>query len=171
MGSTVGGASRRQSIAQDGTEPKPVSHTFDLSTLDGWSSALNCFPLHVAGVVKCTSVQMQASVASLGSRKYRTVLSSEQLDDPNAVVRFAGEMQETSMLKVAFVEASLGTELASGNSSTTSAVVNRKLTTESMTDDLFNYIYEEMKGLYPRCGFLLHPLVHSCLGWGSTLKG
>lgn len=169
MGNTVGAASKRQSTEQDGNESQPISRTFDLSSLEGWGSATNCFSLHVAGAIECTSVQVQTSTASLGSRRYKTLLSDEQLDDPNAVAQFAGEMRESGMLKVTFMEPSLGKELSLGYSSKDSAAATRKAGSPYVREDIFNCLYQEMKGV--SAPILLHAGTCRRYGRSCTLGG
>lgn len=167
MGNTVGAASKQQSSAQDGDESRSASHTFDLSSLDGWSSATNCFSLHVAGCVQCTCVQVQVPVASLGSRKYKALLSRDQLEDPRAVAQFSGEMQQSGMLKVTV---SLGSE---GPLEPSSSVAIRELGTPDVSEELFTCIYQEMEGLpflFDDCSVPLHTVVVAMHVQGSSCR-
>jgi hypothetical protein len=127
---------RSMSSLQRSEEGGSICRTFDLSTLDGWSSAAKCFSLHSAGVVLCTCVQAHVPVGSTGGKRYKTMLSCGQLKDSSAAAQFCGEMKEHGQLKITFQPA--GVALATGDSASS--------TTAEMGEQLFNCVFQQMEG-------------------------
>lgn len=151
MSNSIGAISKQKSCGRGG----PVSHRVDLSTLDGWSSVMNCFSRHIAGSAQCSCVQAPVSVASPASRKYKTLLSADQLEDASAVAEFCGDMQESGTLTLQV--ASLGNASTGEPAETKSA---------ALSEELFTCMCQEMQG---SCMLSHHALVPFCRNrsWSS----